>query len=119
MADPAPINWFEKLMVYNILGSGIPENVLREFYASSVGPLAAYDRENHTNLLETLEVYLLENRNVSAAAQKLYIHRNTMNYRINKIKQVLNTDFDDAEKLLKLQIGIRVMRVMDGMGKIQ
>ena len=42
-----------------------------------------------------------------------------MTYRINKIKQVLNTDFDDAEKLLKLQIGIRVMRIMDGMGKIK
>ena len=117
MASPAKVNWFEKLMVYNILGSGIPQTVLREFFESSVGQLAAYDRENNANLLETLEVYLLENRNISAAAQKLYIHRNTMNYRINKIKQLLNTDFDDSEKLLKLQIGIRVMRLLDGMGK--
>ncbi|MGI6028703.1 MAG: PucR family transcriptional regulator [Candidatus Heteroscillospira sp.] len=116
MASPQPVNWFEKLMVYNILGSGVPQDVLQKFYESSVGQLASYDKENNTNLLETLEVYLLENRNISAAAQKLYIHRNTMNYRINKIKQVLGTDFDDSEKLLKLQIGIRVMRIMNHPG---
>ena len=117
LASPEPVNWFEKLMVYNILGSGIPKAVLSDFYESSVGLLAEYDRENNANLLDTLEVYLMENRNISAAAQKLYIHRNTMNYRINKIKQVLNTDFDDSEKLLKLQIGIRVMRIIKSMRK--
>ena len=117
LASPEPVNWFEKLMVYNILGSGIPKAVLNDFYESSIGLLAEYDRENNSNLLDTLEVYLLENRNITAAAQKLYIHRNTMNYRINKIKQVLNTDFDDSEKLLKLQIGIRVMRIINGLRK--
>ncbi|MGE4354509.1 MAG: PucR family transcriptional regulator [Oscillospiraceae bacterium] len=117
VACPEHVNWFEKLMVYNILGSGIPKEVLNDFYESAVGQLAAYDRENKTSLMETLEVYLLENRNISAAAQKLYVHRNTMNYRINKIKQVLNTDFDDSEKLFKLQIGIRVMRIINQLEK--
>ncbi len=117
VANPVPVNWFEKLMVYNILRSGISEEVLTGFYQSSVGALAEFDRENHTNLLETLEVYLLENRNLSVAAKRLYIHRNTMNYRINKIKAILNTDFDDPEKLLKLQIGIRIMRLLNGLGK--
>ncbi len=116
-ANPESVNWFEKLMVYNFLGSGVPKDVLREFYESSVGPLAEFDRENNTNLLETLEVYLLENRSISAAAQRLYIHRNTMNYRINKIKQLLNTDLDDSENLLKLQIGIRIMRILSSLGK--
>jgi len=114
LGEPAPVNWFEKLTVYNILGSGIPKGTLRDFYASSVGPLAAYDRENNTDLVDTLEVYLLENQNSSAAAKKLYIHRNTMSYRINKIKQILNFEFDDAEKLLRLQIGIRIMRLLRG-----
>ncbi|MEY8339272.1 PucR family transcriptional regulator ligand-binding domain-containing protein [Lachnospiraceae bacterium 62-35] len=109
-----PVSWFEKLMVYNILSSGISHELLEEFYELSIGELASYDAENHTNLVETLETYLLENRNINIAAKKLYIHRNTMNYRINKIKQVLNTDFNDSEKLLKLQIGIKAMRIIGG-----
>ena len=99
-----------------ILNSGVPGGVLREFYDSSIGPLAEYDRENKTELLESLEIYLLENRSISAAAARLYIHRNTMNYRINKIKQILSVDFDDSENLLKLQLGIKIMRVLKGLG---
>ena len=110
------ISWFEDLMIYNILNSGVPGGVLREFYDSSIGPLAEYDRENKTELLESLEIYLLENRSISAAAARLYIHRNTMNYRINKIKQILSVDFDDSENLLKLQLGIKIMRVLKGLG---
>ena len=106
------VNWFGQLMIYNILGSGVPKTVLKDFFASSIGPLAAYDRENHTDLVDTLEIYLLENQNSSAAARKLFIHRNTMSYRIHKIKQILNFEFDDTEKLLRLQIGIRIMRLL-------
>ncbi len=116
MSCSTSVSWFENLMVYNILGSGISKEVLMEFYQSAIGPLVTFDKENNTNLLETLEVFLLENANLSAAAKKLYIHRNTMTYRINKIKSILNTDFEDSEKLLKLQIGIRVMRILNSLG---
>ena len=108
------VNWFGELMVYNILGSGVPKSVLQDFFSSSIGPLASYDKENHTNLVDTLEIYLLENQNSSSAAKKLFVHRNTMAYRINKIKQLLNFDFSDTEKLLRLQIGIRIMRLLRG-----
>ena len=53
---------------------------------------------------------------MSAAAEKLFIHRNTMMYRLDKIKSILNVDLEDAEELLELHLGLRAMRLLS-MGK--
>jgi len=46
-------------------------------------------------LVKTLEVYLLDaNSNTKAAAEALFLHRNTIQYRINKIRRLLDFDFD-------------------------
>lgn len=54
----------------------------------------AADALNKGNLCETLESSLNHNCNLKETAQALYIHRNTMNYRMNKIKEILGEDFE-------------------------
>ena len=50
--------------------------------------------EDHDNLLETLAVYLIDcNSQLNLTADTLFVHRNTVAYRLNKIKQISNTDF--------------------------
>lgn len=70
------------------------QETLRAMYEETVGRLMLADREN--NLLGTLEVYLEHNCNAMQTAQTLYIHRNSLINRIDKIEELLDVNLDDA-----------------------
>lgn len=55
------------------------------------------DKEKNTNLYHTLKTYLLCENNITMAARKLHIHRNTLVYRMKQIENCLGIDFDDSE----------------------
>lgn len=63
-------------------------------------PLVLYlensELEVKRELLDTLQVYLMSERSVKRAAEKLFVHRNTVTYRIDIIRQLGMIDFDDA-----------------------
>jgi DNA-binding PucR family transcriptional regulator len=97
------------------------EHVVREINAvfplEAVCHLAAlqlqeYDRQNATELLLTLEKYLLNNRSISKAADELFIHRNTINYRLNKIEKITNISLNDMSDHLHLLLSCIVLRIL-------
>lgn len=53
------------------------------------------DKEKQTDLLRTLEVYLANNGKGKQTANELFIHPNTLNYRIKQIQELTNIDFND------------------------
>ncbi|MEM9563055.1 MAG: helix-turn-helix domain-containing protein [Actinomycetota bacterium] len=59
--------------------------------------------------LETLRVYLDNGRNVSAAATALHLHRNTVRYRIDRIRAQLEVDLDDPDERLLVELGCRLV----------
>lgn len=61
-------------------------------------PVIQYDHEHHTNLIGTLRAYLKANYNASLAAKSMYLHRNTTINHIEKIKELLDIKFDNAEE---------------------
>lgn len=67
-----------------------------------------YDISHGTQNLQTLKSYLECNRNVSQAASELYIHRNTMIYRLDKLKELfgenLLTDYKTGEFLFSIYL---------------
>lgn len=76
-----------------------------QFYQETLGPLEAYDKEWDTDLTETLKVYVDHGANLNSAARALYIHRNTMRYRLEQIEEdILKVDIDSQEVLLNLQV---------------
>ena len=54
-----------------------------------------YDLKNATDYLETLYHYLGNRCSVQKAADKLYVHRNTVAYRVNKMRELFGLDFED------------------------
>lgn len=70
--------------------------------------LIAYDQENNSNLLETLDVFLKNHHNIASASRDLFIHRNTLLYRLDRIKDILNYDFSDANHTLSLQLALKL-----------
>lgn len=66
--------------------------------------LERYDRENHTQLRGTLSVYLKKERNLLGAAQALHIHRNTLKYRLGRIRTLTGLSLSDEEELAYLRL---------------
>lgn len=99
--------FYGDLGVYRLLLQldGTPE--LRAFSEQVLGPLIRYDREEKANLLTTLRVYFQHNGNVAQTAKELFIHRNTLLYRLERIRTLANLDLDDAETRFQLQVALR------------
>lgn len=63
-------------------------------------------------LSDTLCVYLDNRQQLKISANQLYIHPKTMRYRIDRIKELTLIDFDDADEVLKYNIGFRALRLV-------
>ena len=64
------------------------------------------DNEKGTEFYKTLKEYLLMGNNVNLAAKKLFIHRNTMVYRLSKIHELLQIDLNDPEVSKRLMMSM-------------
>lgn len=64
------------------------------------------DLREKSSYVDTLRCYFRHNQNVGETADSLYVHRNTINYRLNKIRELLEEDFDDFQVRLNLQLSI-------------
>ena len=66
--------------------------------------LREYDEQNHTDYMQTLLNYLQHERNVVETSEALFIHRNTLAYRIRKIEEITGLDLDDAAIRMRILI---------------
>ena len=100
--------YFEKcvmIYLYKKIFSGKDIQILKPF---GLRRLRDYDKQNHTAYTETLLSYLWHERNVVETSRDLFIHRNTLTYRINKIVEITGLDMDDP--VLRLRILLTCMR---------
>ena len=79
--------------------------------------LQAIDEANHTEYMKTLRVYLDNHLNAVQSARILYIHRSTFLYRLDKIKAVLETNFEDPNELLYLMLSFRFIDMENQTGE--
>lgn len=75
-------------------------------------PLLDYDMTHNTNLMETLEVYFKNCQNSINASKDLFIHRNTLLYRLERISELLDLDFNNSEQILTIQLALKALRIM-------
>ncbi len=73
-----------------------------------------YDLANGTDFLLTLETYLMNNKSLMAAADKLFIHRSTLTYRLNAIEKITPIQLDDPGERLHILLSCIVLRALDG-----
>lgn len=80
------------------------------FVHPAIRKLSEYDRLNSNNLVETLYIYLSYKCNLNECAKKLFVHRNTLLYRINKITEIIGEkSWEEDEIVLKFLISCRVL----------
>jgi DNA-binding PucR family transcriptional regulator len=77
---------------YERLLDSVPASVLRSFRDRLLGPLAEYDRRHSAELLPTLRSFLACDGSWSACASRMYVHVNTVRYRIGRIEAITGRD---------------------------
>lgn len=76
----------------------------------AVPALTRYDREHHTDLRDVLFYYLLNDCNLTATAASLYMHRNTVNNKVNQIKKIIQLELDEPKLRQRLLLSCQIMR---------
>ncbi|WP_047984260.1 PucR family transcriptional regulator [Ornithinibacillus californiensis] len=104
---------FNELGVYRLLYQLKDVSVLTNFVPQSLQKLLDYDHAVRNDLLETLKVFLQTSQNASKTAQALFVHYKTVTYRIERIKEITGIDFDDSEEILSVQLGFKILDVMN------
>lgn len=108
LSPAAPNSYLSLIPVNLLMTSGNAPKLLQDHL---LAPLITYDAQNHTALLATLDAYLQHGCNTSAAAKDLFLHRNTMIHRIEKIKELLQVDFTDETENLLLRLSLIAVRL--------
>jgi sugar diacid utilization regulator len=105
---------FEETGAYRLLLSSMTDNPaeLRSFQAETVAPLLAYDEQYETELVRTLETFLEEDGNVAQTAQRLFTHRHTIRYRLERVKELTELDVSSTDGRERLGLGLKAMRVL-------
>lgn len=81
-----------------------------EPFRNLVLPLVNYDRERGSDLIRTLSVYFEAGANASEAADRLFLHRNSLLYRLERIRTLTGLDLRKPEPMLVLQLGLLALR---------
>lgn len=88
------------------------EKVIMDYYKVTVYPLAEYDRMNRTDLLGVLKCYLENNGSIQEVAARLFVHRNTINYRLENIERILGRNLHSFEVRNELMTGLICMDIV-------
>ncbi len=111
------IQRFSDLGFYKLLYSIPDDALLEEYYRQRLAPLLEYDAEHDGSYVETLFRYLLHDGSLSAVAEEMYTHRNTINYRMGRIREMLglqlDTQYDRFPLILAFHIGVIMGEIPD------
>ncbi len=109
--QPAVVH-FSDLGVMRLLHQLGDSREALSFYLDTVEPVARYDAAHGTQLLQTLQAFLECHGNVREAARRLFVHYNTVVYRLSRIRQITGFDLADPDARLSLQVGLKLGAVL-------
>jgi sugar diacid utilization regulator len=104
------LHFFDNLSIYYALELACRKNPPDQFVHYGLVALRSYDSAHDTDLMKTLELYLEHDQSIAETAAALFIHRNTMNYRVSKIVELTNLDLKDPRVVDHLRFSFHVLR---------
>lgn len=103
---------YRELGIYQLLLSIENKETIKQYYNDMLGKLEEHDHSNGSDYLEFLNVYLNSNCNINDTADKLFIHRNTVVYKIKKINELLDCDLSEIDVRVQLYLAIMLHNIM-------
>ncbi len=105
------VTHFNDLGVYRYLYKIARMDDLRDIYQDQVARIATYDRRKGTDLLDTLETYLECAGNLTKTSNRLFVHRNTLIQRLERLQSLCDIDLQERSNWLTLQVAIKVFKL--------
>ncbi len=102
---------FSSLGVYQLLVQLEDIPAVRAFTDGVIGPLAAYDARHNSSLAQTMDAYFEHHGNISKTAESLFIHRNTLLYRLERIQDLTGHDLNQANMRLGLHLALKLWQL--------
>jgi purine catabolism regulator len=106
--DTSRITPYEDLGLFRIVSIAESLTSMERFCYDAIGSLLLYDRENETNLASTLRTFLEQNQNATKTAKILYIHYNTLRYRLERIKVILGDVLENPQQRLEIELALQL-----------
>lgn len=103
---------YEKDRIYHLLSANYTAAQLMELYTLLLKPLDEYDSENNSSLSQTLLTYLECGQNIAQTAKQLYIHRNTMIYRMEQIQSIIDFNPKDFHNVYLIQTAFYIKKLL-------
>lgn len=100
---------YNDISIYHLFNMLPPNTDLRQFCNEKILALENYDTEHNAELVPTLHAYLESRCSVSKTASRLFVHRNTVNYRIRKCFEILNSDLESGDDFFSCVFSLRIL----------
>lgn len=107
------ITRYKDIGIYGLLFSIKNKKVLENYYLDVLGPITENDASiKDIGSIQLLETYLNENCNITVTAEKLFLHRNTLKYRIKKIEDLLKCDLHNFDDCIKVKMALYINKML-------
>ena len=103
---------YRELGLYKLLLAMEDTEIVREYYIEMMGALLKYDEAKQTDYCKVLECYLNHDGSVKEAAEELYVHRNTINKKINKIEEITGLDLSSLDVRSRFKIAFMIQEIL-------
>ena len=100
---------YDEIGIYRVFFELTDEEVLRNLLQETLGNLIDYDKKNESDMVHTLGVFLEQNCNIAATTEALFVHRNTVKYRIKRIEEILGKDLKDVTVQFNLRLAYKIL----------
>ena len=104
--------FYTNLGIYRLLMGIEDKEIMTEYYNQTIKPIVDYDEANESDLCATLRCYLKHDGSVKETAEELFVHRNTINYKLNKIEELLGVDMSSLSARSQLLIAFSLQDIM-------
>ena len=98
----------DEVASHELLLASVPASVLRSFRERLLGPLLAYDDQHRAELLPTLREFLACSGSWNACAAKMYVHVNTVRYRIRRIEELTGRNLSSLDDQVDFFLALRI-----------
>ena len=104
---------FDDLGSYGLL-LGLQDTLsLQVFYDSVLGKLQEYDEQSSSDLVKSLSCFLEANGHWGDAAEKLYVHRHTLRYRMKRVEEITGRDLDQSQDRMEFWLALKAKELID------
>ncbi|MED1116678.1 PucR family transcriptional regulator [Bacillus paramycoides] len=111
-SDTVNIHSYQNMGIYQLIDLLLEKRKHEEYENQALHKLYEYDNKHNSNLVETLEIYLNKDSNISEVIKALNIHANTLSYRLKRIYEISEINLKDPNQKMILYLDLKLKKFM-------